>query len=136
MNTVCDYCGKPIARAKPRAHNFCSTAHRNEWMKRNVDFAELSRGHKARHLTRLNYKRNPLCRVADRGKPNSKKARQAAAEYLGRPLEHGEVVHHLNGNATDNRQENLLIMPDRQHRQLHMALAIEQMEEGEENAEK
>ena len=34
----------------------------------------------------------------------------------------------MNGDATDNRFENLLIMPDRQHKQLHMALAIERME--------
>lgn len=34
----------------------------------------------------------------------------------------------MNGNASDNSPENLLVMPDRQHRQLHMALAMEQME--------
>ena len=37
----------------------------------------------------------------------------------------------MNGNAEDNSPENLLVMPDRQHRQLHMALAIEQMEEAD-----
>ena len=61
----------------------------------------------------------------------AKKARAAAEAYIGRPLEHGEVVHHMNGDASDNSPENLLIMPDRQHRQLHMALAIEQMEGGD-----
>ena len=135
MTVECALCGKAVERKKPRQHYFCCTGHRNEWMRQHVDFAELSRGHKAGHLTKLNGERNPLCRVADRGKPNSRKARQAAAEYLGRPLETGEVVHHMNGNATDNRHENLLVMPDKQHRQLHMALAIEQMKDGEEHAE-
>lgn len=135
MNVRCDYCGKPITREHPRKHNFCCVGHRNEWMRENIDFTEMSRGHKARHLTKLNYERNPLCRVAERGKPNSRKARQAAAEYIGRSLEHGEVVHHMNGDATDNRHENLLIMPDKQHRQLHMALAIEQLE-AEQHADK
>ena len=135
MIVNCDYCGLPVNRPKPRKHNFCCVEHRNEWMRQNIDFAEMSRGHKAGHLTKLNIERNPHCRVAERGKPNSRKARQVAAEYLGRALEPGEVVHHMNGDATDNRHENLLIMPDRQHRQLHMALAIEQMKDGDEHAD-
>ena len=57
--------------------------------------------------------------------------RRVPQPYIGRSLEHGEVVHHMNGDASDNSPENLLIMPDRQHRQLHMALAIEQMEGGD-----
>ena len=100
-------------------------------MSENVDFAELSRGHRAVHLTTLNRQRNPYCHIADRGKANSKKARAAAEAYISRPLEKGEVVHHMNGDASDNSPDNLLIMPDKQHRQLHMALAMEQLEGGD-----
>ncbi len=130
MTVYCLICGKALNRTHPNKMNFCCPEHRNLWMSEHVDFAKLSRGHKAAHLTELNRKRNRLCHIADRGKPNSKKARQAAEAYLGRPLAKGEVVHHMNGNAEDNDPKNLLIMPDRQHRQLHMALAIEQMEGG------
>lgn len=129
MKVYCIVCGTELERKHPRRKNFCCSAHRDLWMSQNVDFAKLSRGHRAKHLTTLNRERNPFCHVAYRGKANSKKARAAAEAYLGRPLDQGEVVHHMDGNAEDNRPENLLVMPDKQHRQLHMALAIEGMDE-------
>lgn len=131
MTVHCIVCGKALERNHPKKKNFCCSEHRDIWMRENVDFAKLSRGHKAKHLTALNKERNPYCHIADRGKANSKKARAAAEAMIGRPLEKGEVVHHMNGNAEDNSPQNLLVMPDRQHRQLHMALAIEQMEGGD-----
>ena len=128
MIVYCVVCGKSLERKKPHRKNFCSVEHRNLWMSEHVDFAALAKLHKAKNLTELNRQRNPYCHIADRGKANSKKAREAAAEMLGRPLERGEVVHHMNGDAADNRHENLLVMPDRQHKQLHMALAMELLE--------
>ena len=40
----------------------------------------------------------------------------------------------MNGDATDNDPSNLLVMTDREHKQLHMQLAMEQMEGGDSDA--
>lgn len=37
--------------------------------------------------------------------------RHLAAQYLGRPLLPGEVVHHRDGDSTNNARENLLVLP-------------------------
>lgn len=42
-----------------------------------------------------------------------------AEKYLGRYLYDNEVIHHLDNNPTNNRQENLLILDSSQHRKLH-----------------
>ncbi|MGX9686146.1 HNH endonuclease [Deinococcus wulumuqiensis] len=34
-----------------------------------------------------------------------------AAEFLGRPLLAGEIVHHRDGDSTNNTRENLLVLP-------------------------
>lgn len=39
-------------------------------------------------------------------------ARNVVEVYLGRPLNPGEVIHHLNGNHNDNRIENLMVFED------------------------
>ena len=41
------------------------------------------------------------------------------SEYLGRPLEKDEVVHHCNENRKDNRIENLELELDFSHKRIH-----------------
>lgn len=45
--------------------------------------------------------------------------RIVAEQTLGRSLERTEQVHHLNGDKTDNRPENLVVLGIREHALLH-----------------
>ena len=82
-------------------------------------------GHKAPFLGELNRQRNPLARIGTRN-PNvrSKDVRKIAEAAIGRKLTRDEVVHHINGDNTDNRLENLQVMTKTDHKRLHMRLAV------------
>lgn len=41
--------------------------------------------------------------------------RKQAADMLGRALQPGEVVHHLDGNSLNNEPDNLLVLPSQRH---------------------
>lgn len=46
--------------------------------------------------------------------------RLVAAEKIGRPLTADEIVHHVNGDVTDNRPENLEVMTQSDHIKRHL----------------
>lgn len=47
--------------------------------------------------------------------------RMIMEELIGRSLESGEIVHHINGNPLDNSLDNLKLLPDQaSHRKEHI----------------
>lgn len=52
-------------------------------------------------------------------KGNVKQHRKIVENFLGRRLGPDEIVHHINGDKTDNRIENLEVMSRGEHSSLH-----------------
>lgn len=65
---------------------------------------------KGGHIARSGYKI-----ISKRGKTNQYEHRVIAEEMIGRPLLPDEVVHHKDGNRSNNTAENLVVMKRQDH---------------------
>ena len=64
---------------------------------------------------------HPFLCMAANGRRQVREHRLVMAEHLGRPLAAAEVVHHKDGNPSNNVLENLRLMSQSEHIKIHRA---------------
>lgn len=112
---TCDQCKKefktyPCYEKRNREHRFCSKACEMEFRKYN-NTRETWKGGHIGATTGYQY-------IRINGKDVGEHI-LVAEKKIGRRLKPDEVVHHVNGNKTDNRPENLQVMTNSEHVKLH-----------------
>ena len=125
---VCTYCGCRFEKlaCEVYEHNFCCRAHLNAWNSERFskyNKTENSMNEVGGQTLEQRLKRHELLRT-DGGKTYKKYLgrpahRVIAEEQLGRPLAPDEVVHHIDGDKTNNAPENLQVMSRKAHSSFH-----------------
>ena len=147
LKLKCDYCGKEIYKDSARItkHNFCSRkclADFSSKSKNKEHYLELKdytnmvnvfkRVNKETNKKRMTFAVREKLRNSKLGTGLGKtytkfygrhEHRIVAEEMLGRKLQKGEVIHHIDGNKRNNRPENLMIFESlSEHSKYHMQL--------------
>lgn len=101
----CAWCGKPVkwARRPGRQGIYCSRAC--------TGYAKSKGG--------ITIRKDGRARIICRDGSRVYYYRAVMENVLGRPLREDEEVHHINGDPTDDRPENLMVVGIREHRRIH-----------------
>ena len=118
----CENCGKEVVY-KNRKQRFCSVDCRQSFMK-----GKKHGSYKGGTILRKFRFGTPY--VVIRGERSNGggemfKHRKIAEKALERPFKKGEVVHHINCDSLDNRNENLLICSSSYHAWLHKEMGTQ-----------
>lgn len=113
---ICQWCGKAFYRtpsAEKRGENkFCSR--RCGWTaSKGMEKTTIPMESKVWRLNRKGYLETTVRRK------RIYQHRYLIELHLGRPLEKYEIVHHLNGNKSDNNLDNLLVLDTKAHSREH-----------------
>lgn len=128
IQSTCDECGSQFFERKHKAKgkkggsgkHFCSRACASKSTVRNQDLSHLIPHRFVKGQTPINFKGGCLRKDGYRKVGNVLEHRLVMGNFLGRPLERSEIIHHVNGDKADNRIENLEVMSQAEHITLHL----------------
>jgi len=107
IETICAYCGKQIERPKHKIleNNFCDRNCHMKYMNAKLNPTRMTESVKEKiSITKTDPNRKGYRKIH-----GVHEHRLVAESMLGRKLRKGEVVHHIDGNKSNNNIENLMI---------------------------
>ncbi len=129
VSVICSLCGKTFLKAKIELHrrNFCCREHFYMWNSSRMTKYNRTENsmNKPGGVLESRIKRSEKLRNSSNNKGYRKllgyhEHRRVAETMLGRPLCVGEVVHHIDGDKTNNSPDNLKVLASQaEHCRVH-----------------